>query len=192
MVINSRKCQIAIVVIGLVCALATTQAESFSADKQVREIEGYKNWTKVNSEPQLMPERVAAACAVWLASSGVEVNGSLNPHRDKYFTVYVNEIGRKEMLDQKSPKFPEGSIILKEKLSAVDSQTPELLTVMIKQKNGFNPAGGDWEYIVLNGSGTKIEARGNLQNCQSCHLANQKTDYIFRTYLSDHVRRKLR
>lgn len=204
MVINFRNCQIAIAVIGLVCALAfsfnqlvertlaDTPAESFSADDQIKEVEGYKNWTKVNSEPQLMPGRVAADCAVWLASSGVEVNGASNPHRDKYFTVYVNEIGRKAMLNQKSPKFPEGSVIVKEKLSAVDSQTPELLTAMIKEKNGFNPASGDWEYIVLNGAGTKIEGRGNLQNCQSCHLANQKTDYIFRTYLSDDVRSKLK
>ena len=204
MVITFRKCQVAIALICLAGALAYSinyivkgapsdaRLETLYAHNRIKEIEDYRSWTKVNAVPQLMPGRVASACAVWFGSGGVEVDGPKNPHRDKYFTVYVNEIGRKAMLDQKSPKFPVGSVIVKEKLSAVDSQTPELLTVMIKQKAGFNPASGDWEYMVLDGTGTKVEGRGQLQNCQSCHLSNQKTDYIFRTYLSDEVRSKLK
>ncbi|HEX8845366.1 MAG TPA: cytochrome P460 family protein [Pyrinomonadaceae bacterium] len=158
----------------------------------VKEIEGYKNWTKVNAAPQLMPGRVATDCALWLAPGGVVVNGEGNPHREKYFTVYVNEVGREAMLNQKSPKFPVGSVIVKEKLSTRESQTPELLTVMIKQQKGFNPGSGDWEYMVVDGTGTKIEGRGQLQNCQACHLARQKTDYAFRTYLPDDVVNKLK
>lgn len=96
------------------------------------------------------------------------------------------------MLSQKSPRFPEGSIIVKEKLPARDSQAPELLTVMIKQKRGYNPTRGDWEYMVVDGAGTRIEGRGKLQNCQSCHIANKKTDYVFRTYLTEDMRNKLK
>lgn len=173
-------------------ATASEQSVNLSDARQVKEIEGYRNWTKVNSAPQLMWSNAAADCAIWVSSSGVVLDGENNPHRDKYFTVYVNAVGRKAMLNQKNPKFPEGSIIVKEKLPAKDSQTPELLTVMIKQKKGFNPASGDWEYMVTDGTGTKVEGRGNLQNCQDCHLANQKTDYIFRTYLSEQVDSKLK
>lgn len=201
-----EKCKVAIVAISLVGALAllvnhlATGAISsapgnendFSIGRQVTEIQGYKNWTKVNSVPQLMPERVATDCTLWLAPGHVVVNGETNPHRDKYFTVYVNEVGRRAMLGQKNPNFPEGSVIVKEKLPAQDSLKPELLTVMIKQKRGFNPASGDWEYMVVDGTGTKVEGRGNLQNCQSCHLANQKTDYIFRTYLPYEIKGKLK
>jgi hypothetical protein len=158
----------------------------------VGEIEGYRNWTKVNGVPQLMPQRVAAACALAVSRSGVVVDGSGNPHRDKYFTVYVNEVGREAMLTQKVPTFPEGTIIVKEKLSTKDSKTPELLTVMFKRSKGFNSATGDWEYAVLDGSGTKVEGRGKLENCQACHIANQRTDYIFRTYLSDEGQQKLK
>ena len=161
-------------------------------NKQVAEIEGYKSWTKVNSTPQLMPERVAISCSLWLSPKRVVVDGETNPHRDKYFTVYVNDIGRRAMLEQKNPKFPEGSVIVKEKLPDETSQTPELLTVMIKQKKGFNPESGDWEYMVVDGTGTKIEGRGNLQNCQACHFANEKTDYIFRTYLSETTKGRLK
>jgi hypothetical protein len=129
---------------------------------------------------------------MWMSRAGVVVDGESNPHRDKYFTVYVNDLGRQAMLGQKNPKFPEGSVIVKEKLSAQDSTEPELLTVMVKQKEGFNPANGDWEYMVLDGTGTKLAGRGLLQNCQSCHIANHKTDYVFRTYLSAEVAGQLK
>lgn len=206
MIKNLEKSKIVVLSIGLVCALAflinhlatgaTTSARgsenNLSTSQPVKEIEGYRDWTKINAVPQLMPKRVAADCAMWMTRAGVVVNGDGNPHRDKYFTVYVNDIGQKAMLTRKNPTFPEGSVIVKEKLTAKDSQTPELLTVMIKQKRGFNPASGDWEYMVLDGTGTKVEGRGNLQNCQSCHLANEKTDYIFRTYLPNDVASKLK
>jgi hypothetical protein len=199
-----RKCKLAIVALWLLCALAfalnhlltgaatSAGANDRSAAAQVKEIAGYKNWTKVNAVPQLMPERVAAACAMVLSPGGAIVNGPENPHRDKFFTVYVNDVGRAAMLRQKNPQFPVGSIIVKEKLTDKESSAPELLTVMIKREKGFNRASGDWEYMVLDGAGTKIEGRGQLQNCQSCHLANQKTDYIFRTYLPYEMRRDLK
>jgi Cytochrome P460 len=158
----------------------------------VNDVKSYRNWTKVNGVPQLMPQRVAATCAMAVSRSGVVIDGSGNPHRDKYFTVYVNEVGREAMLTQKVPTFPEGTIIVKEKLSTKDSETPELLTVMLKRSKGFNSATGDWEYAVLDGSGTKVEGRGKLENCQACHIANQQTDYVFRTYLSDEDQQKLK
>lgn len=198
MVKKFENYKIAIVAVWLVGALAfllnylatgaptsalSSDESDLSVGKQVKEIEGYKNWSKVNSVPQLMPKRVATDCVMWQSRAGVIINGDSNPHRDKYFTVYVNVVGQKAMLARKNPNFPEGSVIVKEKLPSQDSRTPELLTVMIKQKKGFNPASGDWEYMVVDGTGTKVAGRGNLQNCQACHLANQKTDYVFRTYL---------
>lgn len=173
-------------------AITAGRVNEFSVSKQVAEIEGYRKWTKVNSMPELMPRRVAIACAMWVSPNGVIIDGDGNPHRDKYFTVFVNEVGREAMLDKKNPKFPVGSVIVKEKLPAKDSREPELLTVMIKQKKGFNPASGDWEYMVVDGTGTKLQGRGNLENCQSCHVGYKKTDYIFRTYLPAEVRNRLK
>lgn len=191
------KFKFVILAVWLLCALVFfinlwARNESSSAqtkNKQVKEIEGYKNWTKVNQAPQLMPENIAQSCALRVPPI---VDDENNPHRDTYFTVYVNEIGRAAMLEQKIPQFPEGSVIVKEKLPDEKSQTPELLTVMIKQKKGYNPETGDWEYMVVDGTGTKVEGRGNLQNCQSCHIANRKSDYIFRTYLDKNTRSKLK
>jgi hypothetical protein len=157
----------------------------------IKEIAGYKKWTKVNSVPQLMPAEVSALCA---EASFTPASNSNHADRsqDKYFTVYVNEIGREAMLTQKAPQFPEGSIIVKEKLTNRNSKMPELLTVMVKQKKGSNPETGDWEYMVTDGTGTRIDARGFLQNCQACHIGQKGADYIFRTYLEEDTQKNLK
>ena len=158
----------------------------------VKEIADYRNWTKVNDQPQLMQLQTAQLCAALLPPDLKNVNGPNNPHREKYISVYVNAKGREAMFEKLKPTFPEGSVIVKEKLPNKSSDTPELLTVMIKRSKGFNTVTGDWEYMVVDGGGTKVEKRGRLENCQSCHLATPGTDYIFRTYLSIDVRSKLK
>ena len=96
------------------------------------------------------------------------------------------------MMSQMKPNFPEGSIIVKEKLLTRDSTSPELLTVMVKREKGFNQESGDWEYMVVDGEQTKVEGRGKLANCQSCHVLQSETDYVFRSYLPEDVRQSLR
>jgi hypothetical protein len=201
-----RRLKIAAAAVGLACVLgllvnhlaagaatpAPANENSLAGVKMVDAIEGYKDWTKVNPAPLSMAARVAAACAVMIPPGDKGIDGPANPHRNAYYTVFVNEVGRAAMMEQKNPKFPEGSVIVKEKLRAEFSQTVELLTVMIKQRKGFNPEGGDWEYMVVDGSGTKIEGRGKLENCQACHLGNQESDYIFRTYLPYGVAKRLK
>lgn len=188
-------CALALVVNHLAAGAlipAPADEKSPAGGEPVKEIAGYKSWTKANFEPVLMAPQVAILCGVRMLPGGGHVYDKRNPHYEKFITVYVNDAGQKAMLSQKRPKFPAGSVIVKEKLSAKDSQSPELLTVMIKQQKGFNPANGDWEYMVLDGTGTKIEGRGRLENCQACHLANQNTDYVFRSYLSDEVASSLK
>ena len=183
-----------LIVIGLFVGYVTIRSSSLSpvqpvaaAGEPVKEIAGYRSWTKINSVPQLMPDRVAALCAPVTALPAAK-----NPHQNKYLTVYVNELGRKAMLEQLRPVFAEGSVIVKEKLSEKTSQTPELMTVMIKRGKGFNPASGDWEYMVVDGTGTRVLNQGKLEDCQACHLSNAGTDYVFRTYLSNEALSKLK
>src|SRR5262249_14280583 len=104
----------------------------------VKEIQGYRNWLKVNPEPQLMDLRTRLLCARPSSPTGVDVNGPTNPHHEKYITVYVNDVGKNAMMEQVKPQFPVGSVIVKEKLPDKSSQSPELLTVMIKKEKGFN------------------------------------------------------
>ncbi|HEY0462473.1 MAG TPA: cytochrome P460 family protein [Pyrinomonadaceae bacterium] len=154
-------------------------------------VAGYKSWTKVNEKPEIMDFEVSALCAQ-LKREPAETT-TKNPHSDRFINVYVNSVGRDEMLTKANPKFPVGTVIVKEKLfSAVGDKTPELLTVMIKREKGFNPEVGDWEFMVLNGEATEVKAQGKMQNCQACHLGYEKNDFITRTYLPDGIRQKLK
>jgi hypothetical protein len=193
---NFQKIKAIVIIVWLVCILgflvsyllsqinvstAQLKEKSIPEIEEVKEIRGYKSWTKVNPKPLRLPTPLDALCRMPMGRDLIET--SKNPHRQKYFTVYVNDIGRNAMMREKTPKFPEGSVIVKEKSLSEDGGSLELLTVMIKQKKGFNPTTGDWEYMVVNGAGTKVEGRGKLENCQSCHILNKQTDYIFRSYL---------
>jgi len=89
------------------------------------------------------------------------------------------------MLHLKKPKLPQGSIIVKEKLADPNSKNPELLTVMHKREKGYNPKSGDWEYLVIDGTGKQVQAQGRLENCQSCHAQWKRTDFVSRAYLGE-------
>lgn len=159
------------------------------------DVSGYRGWTRVNPTPMLMDALTSALCArssVPPPDASTAGVGVQNPHRNKYITVYVNELGKHAMMSEASPKFPEGSIIVKEKLSSRESTEPELLTVMWKREKGFNPESGDWEYLIFNGEGTAVSERGRLESCQACHAMHQATDYVTRLYLPAEVRRQLR
>jgi Cytochrome P460 len=154
------------------------------------EIAGYKSWTKVNEKPELVESKLAMLCA---RPTFEQIDADAkNPHNDKFITVYINDIGKDEMMTKKVPKFPVGTVIVKEKLTTAESKAAELLTVMIKRKKDYNPKVSDWEFLTFNGAGTETTARGKLENCQTCHLAEKSTDYVSRRYLPYEVRQKLK
>ena len=154
-----------------------------------QELVGYKQWTRVNQEPAIIPSRLAIQCSLPTREQLAQEDG--NPHRDKFVVVYVNEVGKKAMLLEKFPRFPLGTVIVKEKLASRNSTTPELLTAMIKRKKGFNSGNGDWEYLVSNATGTVVQARGRLEACLGCHRNEQRTDFVYRNYLSATAKTKL-
>lgn len=153
-------------------------------------VEGYKQWTRVNPTPAVLHSQLALDCAAPTAKRSRMEEG--NPHRDKFITVYVNDIGRHAMMLEKVPRFPQGSVIVKEKLPSKNSSAPELLTVMTKREPGYDPQNGDWEYIALDGAGKSVQARGKLESCQACHMMVKATDYVSRNYLPHEVWDKLK
>jgi len=173
----------------LLGAIKTRDIHSASGVNDTSIIAGYRNWTLVNPEPVKMLAPVAILCA---PVTQVMADGEKgNPHRDKFISVYVNDVGKRAMLIELQPHFPKGSIIVKQKLTTKSATDPELLTVMIKRDAEFDPSNGDWEYMVFDGTGKTVQAQGKLENCQSCHLRVKDTDYVNRTYLPKDVRQKL-
>lgn len=120
------------------------------------EITGYINWTKVNKEPEIVESKIAAICA--RPSLDQMDADAKNPHNDKFITVYVNDIGKTEMMTKKFPKFPVGTVIVKEKLTTAKSKSPELLTLMIKREKNYNPKVSDWEFLTFNDAATETTA----------------------------------
>jgi len=106
--------------------------------------------------------------------------------------VYVNDIARQAMLTRQRPSFPVGSVIVREKLRTETSTTPSLLSVMIKREKGFSPGSGDWEFIVSDLAEGQLQQRQLKIDCMSCHGKQNEDDYVFRTYLPDEARQKLR
>lgn len=168
-------------------SLLTSNAQTGKANQQdprIEKIAGYKTWNLVNPKPVVMDKTVAVMCAPANVSPP-------SPHADKYISVYVNDIGKHAMLDERIPKFPVGTIIVKEKLEKEDSKIPELLTVMIKREEGFNKENGSWEFLVFNGTATQIE-KSNEASCMRCHIGYEAQDYVVRNYLTDEAKKKLK
>jgi hypothetical protein len=147
------------------------------------EVQGYQTWNRVNREPAMMDAARAAMCAQMVKTQ--------NPHQNKFIAVFVNDVGKQAMLFQKQPKFPRGTAIVKQKLANPTSTEPEALTAMIKRAEGYNPEGGDWEYLVLTGNGSTVVSRGRNESCQACHALYKNTDFITRQYLSAEDRERL-
>ncbi len=155
------------------------------------EIVNYKSWPLATQQAQMMEIATATACIALPTPAPTIVppptNSSHPESKGKFVRVYVNEKGRRVLLRSpmlpRNSRFPVGSVIVKEKLPTKDSKTPELLTVMIKQRAGYDPKKGDWEYLVTDGDGKTVQARGKLENCQSCHVRQAKNDYVFRSYM---------
>ncbi|WP_437592748.1 hypothetical protein [Sorangium sp. So ce1000] len=57
------------------------------------------------------------------------------------------------------------------------SSDPATLLAMVKRPAGYDPDGGNWEYLVLTPEGTSIH-RGALPLCKRCH-AEAPHDHLF-------------
>ena len=57
------------------------------------------------------------------------------------------------------------------------SSDPVVLFAMAKQPAGFDPEGGDWEYLIVEPGGT-ISLRGRITLCARCH-AEAPNDHVF-------------
>lgn len=166
--------------LGSICVPSVTPANKASRDDlKASEIAGYKGWTRVNPKPVKLDAQIAVMCAP--ASAARTTDG---PHSNKFITVFVNDKGKQALLKEASPQFPQGAIIVKEKLASETADVPELLTAMVKREPGFNPSSNDWEFMVLGGDAKTVIERGKLENCITCHTAKRAQDFVFRNYLS--------
>lgn len=60
-----------------------------------------------------------------------------------------------------------------------NSAKPQVLSVMIKREKGFNPEGGDWSFLVIDGAATKVKQRKKKGQCLECHQGASARDFVF-------------
>lgn len=140
-------------------------------------------WNRVNDEPYYLTSKLDLQCAAPTAADYARQRKD-NPHASTFITVYVNNAGKEAMFKQQTPRFPEGSIIVKQKVDRKD-QNPLLYTIMRKREPGYNPQVGDWEFSVVGANGKEMLARGKIDNCQSCHVGEATSDFVFRDYVKN-------
>ena len=108
-----------------------------------------------------------------------KINKDLHDVAGSFGVVYANELARKVIASGNKWAFPVGSIIVREKLIKADDKEPQAMAVMIKRERGFNPPGGDWLFLTVDGAMTKIGERQKRGSCLSCHKLQSKSDFMF-------------
>ena len=104
---------------------------------------------------------------------------STGPKQHSYGVVYANPVALASMSEPRT-QFRPGAIIVREKVAKPDSDSPELLAVMIKREAGFNPRADDWEFLVLNGAANRIRKRQKTGECLDCHRSQK--DFVYGDY----------
>jgi hypothetical protein len=96
----------------------------------------------------------------------------------------MNGLAREAMNGGPLTRFPTGSIIVREKLNKADDEQPQLLTVMIKRRRGFNSKANNWEFLAIDGTMTKIIDRQKDGSCLACHVSQEQHDFVYPTPLN--------
>lgn len=128
---------------------------------------------RVTPTPVDMPKAVAVRCSI------DAILGS-NPHATAKFHVFANPAATLPIFDPWG-SFPEGSLIVKEKLGPTDGKT-QLFTGMWKREKGYFPECGDWEFFTVDGAASEIVERGKLARCAECHEDYAQGDHVSKAY----------
>ena len=99
-------------------------------------------------------------------------------HSFSYGVVYANDLAAPEV-ERSTPRFPIGSILVRERLESLTATTPTTVIAMLKREPGFSKDTGDWEFFHMNGSDMKLLSRQTTGSCAACHAKAKKTDWVF-------------
>jgi len=87
----------------------------------------------------------------------------------------VRDIYYKDSQDPESGTYPVGTVIYKNVTSPAGLDAH---FAMVKRGNDFNPTNNDWEWFILDATGSITTRGGVTMGCNGCHSA-ATTDYSF-------------
>jgi hypothetical protein len=137
--------------------------EEFVADSA--DFAGYSSWEQT-TEP-----RVGVDPAGILAGGAHGATDSMMTR-----SMFISPSGAKR---GSSGQFPVGTMLLKDIKDPAG--TVMMITAMAKRGASFDPAGKDWEYLLLDAKGSITGRGAGLMDgmCKACHSAAATTDYVF-------------
>jgi len=136
----------------------------------------YATWARMFDAPQNVSGFLIALCRLVTT----EEQQYLDSEHAQYFVqVYVNPAGAKTIKQEGARKFPEASIIVKEKWAQdaqfkvdASARKPAGLGIMVKVKTG-------WQYAYVDEKGAVTRDQKQLEHCGACHEGNKERDAVF-------------
>lgn len=195
MQIPIRRIAIGILILGvaqvlMACSLLSSMNQSSSVDNdsgathdatsaaEINQIvEDYQNWQSLTDQPRRVADYIYLLCRL---PSDEEYLAAESIHGPFFVKVYVNDIGADALFNEPDPIYPVGTVIVKQKSSGLDVEFADNLGIMIKREAGFNPTGGDWEYIYWESGESFQSTNSDLSHCQECHVTEAEDDSVFR------------
>jgi hypothetical protein len=132
----------------------------------------YPTWQRLTPEGYSIPPQLAALCTAPAPGPSPQTIAKYGPHANTYVRVFANPLAARAL--DSHGEFPEGAIVVKEKLS--NPTTPSAEGVMIKRARGFNPATADWEFRFY-----PSDRSATFTNCSDCHRS-ARHDFVFGSY----------
>ncbi len=165
----SRKCAFLLWPTLALAALVSCVSGPRVKDPNVQpgDLVGYTTWTRVNSVP--------------LTGDPFNVLGQVHGGGAGIREIYVNDLGKAVSAAGSGFPYPVGTVLVKEtyeETATGGKGAVTQVTAMVKRVTGYNPADGNWEYILLEPDLT-VSSRGQLSACITCHAAASDRDFIF-------------
>ena len=158
----------------LLCCSLLALGITYAAPTDVELLNFVKDRAKLERltpKPKNISKSLAGLCAIDALLAYKD-----SPHGMASIHIYAGAVAAEPYFNPWG-KFPEGSLLLKEKFIAAVDKT-EGFTGMLKREAGYFPEGGDWEYFTVVGSAAKIIERGKMASCAECHGSYANGDFI--------------
>jgi hypothetical protein len=134
---------------------------------QPADLAGYTTWVQVNAAP--------------LTGDPFGAVGQGHGGAEAIREIYVNDAGKAVSAAGAGFPYPVGTVIVEEtygRLVADGKGSLTQISAMVKRAPGYDPAGGDWEFMLVKPDLT-LAARGKLPTCIACHAAASGRDFVF-------------
>jgi hypothetical protein len=139
-----------------------------------RSLADYTTWHRLTPDGYSVPPQRSTLCVSIASPTPPKSAEAYGPHANTFVRVFANPLADAALKSRGN--FPEGSVLVKEKLADGRSDTRSAHGVMIKRHKGFNPTTADWEFLFY-----PSERSASFTNCADCHRSAQH-DFVLGSY----------